>query len=107
MPPRTLAPPIPISEARARISELVEQVTAQPGCSVLIGHHDPERAAVLVDALHYEMLLAKAAVADHQSGQAFRLAGSIPVEQGKDPVAWIEAQRTRQSELAAEKRAKL
>lgn len=107
MPPRTLAASILVSEARARFSELVERVTAHPGCSVVIGHRNRARAAVLVDAGHYEVLVAKAAAADRQAGRTFRLAGSIPYEEGKDPVAWIEAERGRQADLVAEKRAKL
>lgn len=93
-----------VSEARARFSELVEQVTAHPGHRVLIGHRNRDRAAVLVDAAHYEVLLEKAAAAD-DAGEPFRLAGSLPAAPGRDPAAWIDAERKRQAALAAAKRA--
>jgi prevent-host-death family protein len=105
MPSKLLTQPILLSEARARFSELVEQVTAEPGAAVLIGHRNRSRSVVLVDAAHYEVLLERAHAADHPSGKAFRLAGSIPVEPEQDPVAFIEAERRRQGALAVEKRA--
>lgn len=37
--------------------------------------------------------------------EVFRLGGSIPLESGQDPIAFIEAERRRQAALAAKKRA--
>lgn len=96
--------PLLVSEARARFSELVEEVMDQPGTAVFIGHRDRTGSAVLVDGVHYRLLLEKAKIADSPPGEPFRLAGSIKIlvsdeelEQG------IAMERQRQAELAAAK----
>jgi PHD/YefM family antitoxin component YafN of YafNO toxin-antitoxin module len=51
------------SEARARLPELYDQVTGNPGTTVCIAAPN-DSGAVLVDAVHYEVLLLKAGLAD-------------------------------------------
>lgn len=96
--------PLLVSEARARFSELVEQVMEEPGSTVVIGHRDRKGSAVLVDARHYELLLAKAEIVDNPPGEPFRLAGSMKLLVPADELeASISAERGRQAELAAAK----
>jgi prevent-host-death family protein len=96
--------PLLVSEARARFSELVEQVMAQPGTAVHIGHRGRKGSVVLVDALHYQLLVEKAKVADHTWGNPFRLAGSIEILVSDEELeAGIAAERQRQADLAAAK----
>ena len=96
--------PLLASEARARFSELLEQVTQHPGCAVVIGHRNRKESAVLVDAKHYELLLAKADIVDHPPGEPFRLAGSMKLLVPADELeASIAEERRRQAELAAAK----
>jgi|SRR5688500_3402988 len=96
--------PLLVSEARARFSELVEQVTDAPGTAVLIGHRDRKGSAVLVDASHYQLLLAKAEIIDNPPGEPFRLAGSMKLLVTADELeASIAAERQRQAELSAAK----
>lgn len=104
MPPRTLAAPILVSEARARFSELVEQVTAHPGCSVVIGHRNRPRAAVLVDAGHYEVLLAKAHAVDYPPGKQFRLAGSIQSNRTDAEIEAVLAEARREQRALSDAR---
>lgn len=96
--------PLFVSEARARFSELVEQVMDKPGTAVFIGHRDRAGSAVLIDGVHYQLLVEKAKIVDSPPGEPFRLAGSIKIlvsdeelEQG------IAEERRRQAELAAAK----
>jgi prevent-host-death family protein len=96
--------PLLVSEARARFSELIEQVMAQPGTTVVIGHRDRQRSAVLVDAAHYQLLLEKAKIVDSPPGEPFRLAGSIEILVSDNELeAGIAAERRKQAELAAAK----
>jgi len=52
------------SEARARLLELYDQVTGTPGTTVRIATPNGGGTAVLVDAVHYQVLLLKAELAD-------------------------------------------
>lgn len=100
--------PLLVSEARARFSELVEQVMDAPGSTVVIGHRDRKGSAVLVDACHYQLLLAKAEIADNPPGEPFRLAGSMKLLVPPDELeGGIAAERRRQADLAAAKFADL
>jgi hypothetical protein len=100
--------PLLASEARARFSELLEQVTKHPGNAVRIGHRHRKASAVLIDAGHYELLLAKAEIVDHPVGEPFRLAGSMKLLVSPDELeAGIATERRRQAELAAAKFADL
>jgi prevent-host-death family protein len=97
-----------VSEARARFSELVQQVMNRPGVAVFIGRRDRKGSAVLIDALHYELLLEKAKIADNPPGEPFRLAGSIiPLISADEQEARMAERRKRQAELAAAKLADL
>ena len=52
------------SDARARLPELFEHVTVNPGATVYIAGPHNAGAAVLVDSAHYEVLLLKAELSD-------------------------------------------
>jgi PHD/YefM family antitoxin component YafN of YafNO toxin-antitoxin module len=52
------------SEARARLPKLYDQVTGNPGTTVRIAAPNGSGTAVLVDAVHYQVLLLKAELAD-------------------------------------------
>jgi prevent-host-death family protein len=97
-----------VSEARARFSELVEQVMGSPGAAVFIGRRNRRGSAVLIDAQHYELLLEKAKIVDNPPGEPFRLAGSIiPLISADEQEARMAERRKRQAELAAAKLADL
>ncbi|HEX6373601.1 MAG TPA: type II toxin-antitoxin system Phd/YefM family antitoxin [Longimicrobium sp.] len=92
------------SEARAKFSSLLEEVSVHPGRAIYIARRDHKDAAVLVDAAHYEVLMRKAELVDHPPGEPFRLAGSMRLLVSPDELeAGIAAERRRQAELAAAK----
>jgi prevent-host-death family protein len=104
MPSVNTKKPLLVSEARARFSELVEQVMEQPGTAVHIGHRGRKGSVVLVDALHYQLLVERAKVAEQTWGNHFRLAGSIEIlVSDEDLEAGIAADRHAQAELSAAK----
>ncbi len=53
-----------VSDAQARLEELVDRLTENPGTTVYIASPENEGTAVLVDASHYQLLLLRAQVAD-------------------------------------------
>lgn len=96
------------SEARARFSSLLEEVSEHPGTAIFIAHRDRKSAAVLVDAAHYEILMRKADLVDHPPGEPFKIAGSLKILVSDDELeSRIAARRKRQAELAAAKRSEL
>lgn len=100
--------PLLAAEARARFSELLEQVMSRPGTAVHIGHRDREGSAVLVDGVHYELLRQRAKFAGAPCGEPFQLAGSIiPLTSAEEQEARMAARRQRQAELAVRKLAEL
>lgn len=104
MPSVNTKKPLLVSEARARFSELVEQVMEQPGTAVHIGHRGRKGSVVLVDALHYQLLVERAKVAEQTWGNHFRLAGSMEIlVSDEDLEAGIAADRRAQAGLAAAK----
>lgn len=104
MPSVNTKKPLLVSEARARFSELVEQVMEQPGTAVHIGHRGRKGSVVLVDALHYQLLVERVKVAEQTWGNHFRLAGSMEIlVPDEDLEAGIAADRRAQAELAAAK----
>jgi prevent-host-death family protein len=104
MPSVNTRKPLLVSEARARFSELVEQVMEQPGTAVHIGHRGRKGSVVLVDALHYQLLVERARVAEQTWGNHFRLAGSMEVLVSDEELeAGIAEDRRAQAELAAAK----
>lgn len=101
---QTKKPLLLVSEARARFSELVEQVMEQPGTAVHIGHRGRKGSVVLVDARHYQLLVERARVAEHSWGTRFRLAGSMEILVSDDDLqAGIAAERRAQDDRAAAK----
>jgi prevent-host-death family protein len=108
MPNRNGRKPLLAAEARARFAELLEQVMAQPGTAVYIGHRTRKGAAVLVDSAHYQLLLEKARIVDHPPGEPFRLAGSLEILVSDEELEeGIAADRRKQAALAAAKFADL
>lgn len=96
------------SEARAKFSSLLEEVSVHPGRAIYIARRDRKDAAVLVDAAHYEILMRKAELVDHPPGEPFQIVGSLKVLVSDDElVAGIAAERRRQAEMAAAKFADL
>lgn len=92
------------SEARAKFSSLLEEVSGHPGRAIYISRRDRKDAAVLVDAAHYELLMHKADLVDHPHGEPFQIVGSLKVLVSDDELeAGIAADRRRQAELAAAK----
>jgi prevent-host-death family protein len=92
------------SEARAKFSSLLEEVSVHPGRAIYIARRDRKDAAVLVDAAHYEILMRKADLVDHPHGQPFEIVGSLKVLVSDDELeAGIAAERRRQAEVAATK----
>lgn len=96
------------SEARAKFSSLLEEVSVHPGRAIYIARRDRKNAAVLVDAAHYEILMRKADLVDHPPGEPFQVVGSLKILVSDDELeARMAARRRRQTELAAAKRAEL
>ena len=92
------------SEAGACMPALVVQVTERPGTTVVIDDDGASGSAVLVDAVHYQLLMEKAKLSDGTAGKPFSIVGSIEIlvsdeelEQG------IAARRREQAQLAAAK----
>ncbi|HEX2091489.1 MAG TPA: hypothetical protein VHG28_03765 [Longimicrobiaceae bacterium] len=67
-----------VSEARARLFDLVEYVTETPDAAVVIEHRDRRERAVLINESHYQYLEALASrVRKEAESRPFRLAGSL------------------------------
>jgi prevent-host-death family protein len=102
------AEPISISDARAKLFELVEQVTAQPDHPVTIEHRNSGERAVLVDAERYNYLVSVAHGVLKVHERPFRLYGSMRLNVPEDEFdAWLDENRRTQAELAARKLADL
>jgi PHD/YefM family antitoxin component YafN of YafNO toxin-antitoxin module len=93
-----------VSEARARLFDLVEYVTETPDAAVVIEHRSRKGRAVLVDESHYQYLEAMASELKKQA-KPFRLAGSLrPVDGSEvDLVEIVEENRRKQAELSRKK----
>ena len=93
-----------VTEARANLFDLVEQVTAEPQEPVVIEHRNQRARAVLVDADHFEYLVASAAGLRQIRERPFRLRGSmrltVPPEEFD---AWFEENRRQAAEAAERK----
>lgn len=90
------------SQARAKLSSLLEEVSVHPGRAIYIARRDHKDAAVLVDAAHYEVLMRKAELVDHPHGEPFQVVGSLRVLVSDEELqAGIAEERRRQAELAA------
>ncbi len=94
-----------VSEARAKLYDLVEYVTETPDSAVVIEHRDRKERAVLVDESHYRYLEAmvtelRKAIPD----DGFRLAGSIQSDYTAEEIEeWIARNRREQEELLQKK----
>lgn len=92
-----------VSEARAKLFELVEYVTDTPDAAVVIEHRNRKGRAVLVDESHYQYLEAMASELKKQA-QPFRLVGSIQSDLSANELEEaMEENRREQARLAQEK----
>ena len=90
-----------VSEARANLFDLVEQVTADPREEVVIEHRSQKGRAVLVDAGHYEYLKAAAAGLRRIRERPFKLKGSMRQTVPPDEFDhWFEENRRRAAAAA-------
>lgn len=97
-----------VSEARARLFELVEQVTGNPDEPVVIEHRNKGGRAVLVDADRYDYLasLARGVMKVHE--RPFQLYGSMQLGVPEDEFdAWLDENRRDAADRAARKLADL
>jgi PHD/YefM family antitoxin component YafN of YafNO toxin-antitoxin module len=94
-----------VSEARAKLFDLVEYVTETPDAAVVIEHRDRRERAVLIDESHYQYLEALASrVRKEAESQPFRLAGSIESDFTAEEIEeWIDQNRREQAELFRKK----
>jgi PHD/YefM family antitoxin component YafN of YafNO toxin-antitoxin module len=92
-----------VSEARAKLFDLVEYVTDTPDAAVVIEHRNRKGRAVLVDESHYQYLEAMASEIKKQA-KPFRLVGSIESDLSADELEEaMEENRREQARLAEEK----
>ncbi len=92
-----------VSEARAKLYELVEEVTDAPDQAVVIEHRDRRSRAVLVDESHFQYLEAIATEYRKRS-TPFRLRGSLELAVSEDEFdEWMDRNRSEQSRLSREK----
>lgn len=73
-----------ISEARAKLFDLVDLVTEDSGAVVLIEHRDREKQAALVSRDHLEYLERTVRELRKLTGSTFRLEGSIQIAEGME-----------------------
>ncbi len=93
-----------ISEARARLFDLVDQVTSAEESVVLIEHRDRAERAALVSEQHLRYLYTTIAELRKQGIRPFRLAGSMRLLVSEDELeSAIEQTRREQADLAASK----
>jgi prevent-host-death family protein len=99
---------LPVREASARLAEVVAQVTGDPGRAVVVSPGAAERPAVIVDAEHYRLAVAKAESLDRLNGRPVPHGGLVvPLVDDVEIEAGIAARRTEQTRLAAAKLANL
>lgn len=94
-----------VAEARAKLYDLVEYVTATPDSAVVIEHRDRRERAVLVDEGHYRYLETVVEEVRKRDDPPFRLAGSLRSVDGNDVdlVEVLERNRKEQAELFQKK----
>lgn len=99
---------LPVPEAAARLAEVVEQVTGDPGRAVLVSPDPAARPAVVVDAEHYRLAVAKAESLDRLNGRHVPHGGLVvPLVGDTEMEAGIAARRSEQARLASMKLANL
>ena len=97
-----------VPEASARLAEVVEQVTGEPGRAVVVSPDAAARPAVIVDAEHYRLAVAKADSLDRLNGRPVPHGGLVVPLVDHDAVdAGIAARRREQTRLAEAKLADL
>jgi hypothetical protein len=97
-----------VPEAAARLAEVVEQVTGEPGRAVVVSPDAAARPAVIVDAEHYRLAVAKAESLDRLNGRPVPHGGLVvPLVDDVEIEAGIAARRREQTRLAAAKLADL
>jgi hypothetical protein len=93
-----------VSQARAQLFELIDEVTQNPEEPVVIEHRDREERAVLVDEGHYRYLVNVAQGVMVAREQPFKLFGSMQLKVPEDEFdAWLDENRRTQADLAARK----
>ena len=96
--------PLTVSEARAKLFELVEQVADNPDAPVRIEHRNKGQQAVLVNAERYDYLLQAGYGVMRVQERPFRLFGSMRLGVPEDEFdAWLDENRRAQAGLAARK----
>lgn len=99
---------LPIPEAAARLAEVVKKVTGEPGKAVVVGYSASARPAVIVDAGHYRLALAKAESLDRLNGRRVPHGGlAVPLVSDEELEARLADRRREQARLAAAKLANL
>ncbi len=97
-----------VPEAAAKLAEVVEQVTGEPGRAVVVSPDAAARTAVIVDAEHYQLAVAKAESLDRLNGRPVPHGGLVvPLVDDSEIEAGIAARRREQTRLAAAKLADL
>ena len=93
-----------VSEARARLFELVDEVTSNPDDAVVIEHRDRDERAVLVNADRYNYLVQAAHGVMVARERPFRLFGSMQLNVPEDEFdTWLDENRRSQAGLASRK----
>ncbi len=93
-----------ISEARAKLFALVDEVTSEQESVILIEHRDKAERAALVSEQHLQYLYATIAELRKQGIAPFRLARSMELLVNEDELeAAIEQTRREQADLAQSK----
>ncbi len=99
---------LPVPGAAARLAEVVEQVTGDPGRAVVVSPDAAARPAVIVDAEHYRLAVAKAESLDRLNARPVPHGGLVvPLVDDVEIEAGIAARRREQAHLAAAKLANL
>jgi PHD/YefM family antitoxin component YafN of YafNO toxin-antitoxin module len=97
-----------LPDAAARLAEVVDQVTGHPGEAIVVSQEAGERSAVIVDAEHYRLALAKAQTLDRLNGHPLPHGGLVVTLVDDDEFdARLAARRKEQTLLAAAKLATL
>ena len=93
-----------VSEARAKLFDLVEQVTSDPQAEVVIEHRNQKSRAVLVDAGQYRYLKATAEAVRRVNEPPFQLYGSIQLPGTPEEFdEWFEQHRREVAEASDRK----
>jgi hypothetical protein len=93
-----------VSQARAQLFDLIDEVTQNPEAPVVIEHRDRDERAVLVDERHYRYLVEAAHGVMVARERPFKLFGSMRLNVPEDEFdAWLDENRRTQADLATRK----